>query len=173
MKNRILFFTVLMLALAVFLAPTAVQAQRAAIGFFDGRGSIGVEDDDGDYREIEARPSVRYKQWLDEASAFEITAQMQTAGDQNLQFSAFYLQHFPQGNIYPYFGGGLTWSDDAVGPDGDEDDLIALGLPVGIEWDFGDNPFSLNIHATNALILDPETDLSIGQRVDFGLYYYF
>ena len=169
MKNNILFFLFLALALTVFSVPTAVQAQRAAVGFFDGRGDIGVETDAGAFASIGPRPSVRYKQWLDETSAFEVTAQMQSAGDENLQFSAFYLQHFPQGNIYPFFGGGLSWADDAVGGD----DLIALSFPVGVEWDFGDNPFSLNLHATNAMILDPETDLSLGQRVDFGLYYYF
>ncbi|MGM0381442.1 MAG: hypothetical protein ACQEP7_05600 [bacterium] len=72
--------------------------------------------------------------------------------------------------ITTYVGGGLSWAETSSAID---EDFLSLDFPVGFEWKFEESPVALGIHTTGLLILTPEVDISLGQRIDFGLYYYF
>lgn len=125
---------------------------------------------------------ISLKVWTSNTTAFDAGLAWSLDGRNAVHIHADYLWHnfsvfgndIEPGQLPVYYGigGRVVLVDDEPDPNGDDDDaIVGVRVPVGINYLFEDNPIGLFLEVAPIVNLVPSTDLDVDAAL--GARFYF
>ncbi len=120
------------------------------------------------------------KYWTGKNAAIDAAAEWSTSGNDKFYFHADYLLHdyslIKQTNVkvklpvYYGIGAHFEFKDNTSGK-GNDDDILAIRVPIGVSFQFTDSRLEAFAEIVPALELSPDTDLDISAAIGGRFYF--
>lgn len=120
------------------------------------------------------------KKWTSDNRAIDAAAEWSTSGKNKFYFHANYLIHNfdvlrPEditGKLPVYYGiGGYIELNEDTSGNSNDDDILAVRIPLGVSYLFSDAPIELFAEVVPTMEISPDTDLGMDAAVGGRFYF--